>query len=34
MLRHARRRIRRTLRALRIIAARLDLQHFPGSCCG
>ena len=25
---------RQTLRFLKFVAARIDLQHFPGSCCG
>jgi hypothetical protein len=25
---------RHTLRFLKFVAARIDLEHFPGSCCG
>ena len=25
---------RRTFRFLRSVVARIDLDHFPGSCCG
>jgi hypothetical protein len=34
MPRYVRRLLRRSLKLLKSVVARLELEHFPGSCCG